>query len=88
MPIRSGKFDYPKGIVNELSSKVQTIAVEAEKHATELGNRKVMNIILLGTIVKTMNLEDINWDKIISDNVKEQFVDINRKAFEIGISLV
>lgn len=87
MPIRSGKFEYPKGIVNELSGKVQTIAVDAEKYAAELGNRKVMNIILLGTIIKTMNLEGINWDQIIADNVKEQFVDINRQALALGMSL-
>lgn len=88
MPILSGNFDYPEGIIEELSSKVQTTAIDAAKHARDLGNSKVMNVILLGTIIKSMGLQDINWEKIIRDNVKERFVDLNLKAIELGMSLV
>lgn len=88
MPILSGKFDYPTGIVEELESKVPTKVVDAARLAKELGNLKVMNIILLGTIIKLMGLEEIQWDKIIRDNVKPQFVDINIKAIGAGMNLV
>lgn len=88
MPILSGKFDYPQDIIEILESKVKTIVVEASKYAKELGNSKVMNIILLGTIIKSMQLEHINWEKIIKDNVKPNFVDINIKALELGKTLV
>ncbi len=88
MPILSGKFDYPSGILEELSSKVPTTVVDAAKHADEIGNPKVMNIILLGTIIKAMGLEAIDWKKIISDNVKAQFVDLNLKALTVGMNLV
>jgi len=88
MPILSGKFDYPTGIVEELESKVPTKVVDAARLASELGNPKVMNIILLGTIIKLMGLEEIQWDKIIKDNVKPQFVDINIKAIGVGMNLV
>ncbi|WP_291635943.1 indolepyruvate oxidoreductase subunit beta [Clostridium sp.] len=87
MPILSGKFDYPSGIVEELSGKVQTTIVDAAKHAKELGNSKVMNVILLGTLIKAMGLEDINWNKIIKENVKPKFVELNLKAIEVGMSL-
>ena len=88
MPILSGKFDYPAGILEELSSKVPTKVVCAAKQAAELGNPKVMNIILLGTIIKSMGLEAIHWEKIIRDNVKAQFVELNVKALAVGMSLV
>lgn len=88
MPILSGKFDYPSDVIEILESKVKTTVVEASKHASELGNSKVMNIILLGTIIKSMELEHINWEKIIKDNVKPAFVDINIKALELGKTLV
>ena len=88
MPILSGKFDYPSDVIEILESKVKTIVVEASKHAAELGNSKVMNIILLGTIIKSMELEHINWEKIIKDNVKPAIVDINIKALELGKTLV
>lgn len=87
MPILSGKFDYPTGIIEELSSKVQTTVVDAAKHARELGNSKVMNVILLGTLIKAMGLENLNWSKIIKDNVKPKFVELNLKAIEVGMSL-
>jgi indolepyruvate ferredoxin oxidoreductase beta subunit len=88
MPILSGKVDYPANITEKLSSRVKTIAVDAAKQASMLGNSKVMNVILLGVIVKLMGLELIDWEKIIRENVKQQFVDINIKALGIGMNLV
>lgn len=88
MPILSGKFDYPKNILEELKNNVETRVINAAKEAEELGNSKVMNVILLGTIIKLMGLEDINWDKILKDNVKEKFIDINLKALKVGMNLV
>ena len=88
MPIITGKQEYPQGIIEELKSKINTTVIKANKLAEELGNPKVMNIILLGTIIKSMDLGDINWEKIIKDNVKPSFVDINMKAIEIGMELV
>ncbi len=88
MSVLSGKADYNKGILDELNQKANTIVVKARDKAKELGNEKVMNIILLGSIVKLMELEDINWNTIIEENVKEQFIDINKKALEVGMKLV
>lgn len=88
MPILSGKVDYPEGILEELKKHADTKVIDAAKHAEELGNSKVMNVILLGTIIKLMGLEKINWDKIIRDNVKPKFIELNLKALEVGMSLV
>lgn len=88
MPILSGKAEYPEGVLELLSGKVNTVAVDAAKHAEALGNSKVMNVILLGTIIKSMGLEDINWEKIIRDNVKPQFAELNLKALKVGIDLI
>lgn len=88
MPILSGKAEYPKGVIEEISTRVETLIVNAAELAMKLGNTKVMNIILLGTIIKSMGLEAINWEKIIRENVKPQFVDVNLRAVEVGMSLV
>ncbi|WP_425804268.1 indolepyruvate oxidoreductase subunit beta [Desulfitobacterium sp. Sab5] len=87
MPIITGKADYPTGIIEELSGKAQTTVIDAARQAEELGNPKVMNVILLGTIIQAMKLNDIDWTKIIKDNVKPQFVDLNLKALEVGMNL-
>ena len=47
-----------------------------------------MNVILLGTVVKMMNLEYIDWEEIIRSNVKEKFIDVNINAFNEGIKLI
>lgn len=88
IPILSGKVDYPDGIIEELSSKAKTTVVDAAEHARDLGNTKVMNVILLGTIIQSMGLNDIDWERIVKENVKARFVDINLKAIKIGMNLV
>ena len=43
-----------------------------------------MNIVLLGALVKAIDLPDIDWEQVIRDHVKPAFVDINIKAFRLG----
>jgi indolepyruvate ferredoxin oxidoreductase beta subunit len=88
MPILSGKAEYPINAVDILKDKVVTVVINAAEEAEKLGNSKVMNIILLGTIIKAMGLEEIDWEKILKDNIKENLVDINLIALETGKNLV
>lgn len=88
MPILNGRFDYPEGINEELKDKANAVIIDATSKATELGDAKVMNVILLGALVKSMGLDEIDWEKIIKDNVKERFVDINLEAMKAGMDLV
>lgn len=88
MPILNGKAEYPEGIIEDIEKQVDVNVIDAAKHAIELGNPRVMNVILLGALVKSMNLDNIDWEKIIKENVKERFVDINIKAIKLGMSLV
>lgn len=83
-PILMGKKDYPEGVIDLIKSKANTSVINAADIAGELGNMKVMNIVLLGALVKAMDLSDIDWEKAIKDNIKEKFVDINLKAFQRG----
>ena len=88
MPIITGKANYLEDEINEELKRVGARLVDASNDAIKLGNPKTMNIILLRSLVKSMNLENIDWNKIISDNVKKEFIDINIKAFEVGMNLV
>jgi indolepyruvate ferredoxin oxidoreductase, beta subunit len=42
----------------------------------------------LGTIVKSMGLEEIDWDKIIKDNVPAKLAEVNISAMKLGMSLI
>ncbi len=84
----AGKVPYPEGIIEELQEKAETLVIPANELAEELGNNKVMNVIFLGALAKSMELTHIDWEKIIKENVKAQFVELNMKAFELGLGLV
>jgi len=87
-PILAGKADYPEGIIESIKEKADTWVIDAAKIAMDLGNPKVMNIVLLGALVKAMDLTDIDWEQVIRNNVKEKFVDINIKAFQKGMEAI
>ncbi len=88
IPVLIGKATYKeKEIENELKRLNATIINAADK-AKEIGNIKVMNLILLGALIKSMNLEHIDWETIIRENIKEKFVDINLKALKYGMEMI
>lgn len=84
MPILSGQVAYPQGIIPLLEAKMHTIAIDATKTAEALGNGKSANVVLLGALVRSLQLENIDWKSIIAKLVKPQFLDVNIKAFEAG----
>ena len=88
MPVINGDATYPDTIAQELDKAAKTSFVDAAKAAQELGSPRVMNIVLLGTIVKTMALTDIDWDAIIRENVKPAFVELNIAAIHRGMDMV
>lgn len=88
VPILMGKKEYPSGILDELYSKVNIKVFKAGEIANRLGNPKTMNIVLLGSIIKAMNLTHINWENIIKSSVKRGFEEVNIKALNAGIAQV
>lgn len=87
-PILSGKADYPQGIIELIEEKAVTKVINAAEIAEKLGSMKVMNVVLLGALIKSMNLTEIDWEKVIRDLVKEKFVDLNIKALNAGMDSV
>ena len=82
-----GSAKYPEGILEELAAHAETVVFDAVHEAAKLGSERVMNVLLLGTTVKAMGLESIDWEKVIRETVKPEFVDINLRAFARGIEL-
>jgi len=86
--VQNGSDKYPENIESLISKRAgKVIAMDASKEAQQLGNPRVMNIILLGASVCQLGLDDIDWGKVIAENVKPQYVELNQKAFELGKSL-
>ncbi len=88
-PIASGgKFSYPDDPIAELQKKVnRVIAIDADKIALEMGNPRLVNILLLGAISGELGFDGSVWDRAIKARVKSKFVEINLKAFARGQEL-
>ena len=87
-PVNLGKADYPDGIIEDLKTKCEVLSLKAGDIATELGNPKAMNVVLLGALVKAIGtLDHVDWDAQIEKNVKPKFVELNKKAFKAGYNL-
>lgn len=88
MSVITGEESYPDDVLEEIEKHVKAKVVDATFLARELGNEKAANIILLGTIIKKMGLEHINWDEILEANIKPQFLELNKKALKVGMEAV
>lgn len=80
--------EYPENALEVLAQKADTKIVNAGEIAANLGNPKCMNVVLLGTLVKLMKLEDLDWDKAIEHCVKPKFIDLNKAALRAGMEAV
>lgn len=89
-PILTGKVSYPEGIIDEIKEKIGNVTVvKGMDLAKEAGNVKTMNIAIIGSLVKALGLDkEVNWDEVIGKVVKEKFVDVNIKAFKLGMDAV
>ena len=74
--------------MEEIEKHVKAKVVNATDLAKELGNEKAANIILLGTIIRSMGLEHIDWEEILKENIKPQFLELNKKALKAGMNAI
>ena len=88
MSVITGEEDYPEDVLDEIKAHVEARVVDATRMAAELGNEKAANMILLGTIIKSMGLEEIHWEEILKDNIKPKFLELNKKALKVGMEAV
>lgn len=85
--IAIGKAQYPQNVIEALEKEFSTTTLDAGKAALEVGNIRTQNIVLLGALVKALNLNEINWDEILRENLPAKMVDINIQAFHKGLEL-
>ncbi|MCC9295494.1 indolepyruvate oxidoreductase subunit beta [Clostridium sp. WLY-B-L2] len=85
--VLSEKEKYPEGVIENIRSHIKNVTIiDAAKEAKKLGNIKSQNIIMLGALLKILQISEIDWRKIVRENVKEQFINLNIKAMEVGMN--
>lgn len=85
MPVILGQAEYPDNVMAVLEEKAGTVkAFDALEIAESCGSVKAVNVVLLGAASKDLPFDEDTWIKVIEENVKPKFVELNKKAFELG----
>ena len=84
MPVITGAAEYPENIIPFLSEKADVTALDALELSMEAGSSKAVNVVLIGVLAATMDIEKEVWKKVIAETVPQKFLDLNLKAFELG----
>ena len=85
MPVILGNAVYPGDLDRVLQEKAGSIkAFDALKLAEEAGSDKAVNVVLLGAASGSLPFDEEEWLKVIEENVKERFIEMNKFAFTKG----
>jgi indolepyruvate ferredoxin oxidoreductase beta subunit len=84
MPVITGACKYPEGIVETLKEKAEVISLDALGLSMSLGSSKAVNVVLIGVLAKSTDIDKETWYKIIKETVPPKFLDLNLKAFDLG----
>lgn len=85
MPVIIGTAKYPENIMDKLTDLgVDVIAVDALSLAEEAGSSKASNVVLMGVLSTKMSFDDGLWQNALLQCVPAKFLELNKKAFELG----
>lgn len=85
MPVIIGAATYPEDVLDQLTCKGVSIdALDALSLAEQAGSAKAVNIVLMGKAAKYFDIPFERWIDAIEKTVKPRFVEMNKKAFELG----
>ena len=86
MPVITGAAVYPENLVEKMQAKgVKIIAKDFLKIAEDAGSSKAVNIALMGCLSNYFpQVSEEVWQEAIEANVPPKFMELNKKAFELG----
>jgi len=82
---RGAESGYVNTSVQELVEKVpNAYAMDATSVATELGNARAANTVLLGALSTALEFSQEEWHRVIAEAVPPKTVGVNKEAFVKG----
>ena len=86
--IAAGLAEYPEGTLEAMQAHFDCRILNAEAIAKEVGSTRCMNIVLFGSLVGALGLEEIDWEKVIAETVPAKFREMNLAAYRAGRAAV
>ncbi len=65
---------------------IQVDAIDALALAEQAGSSKAVNLVLMGRLARQFDFTDEEWMVAIEQSVPPKFLEMNKKAFELGLS--
>ena len=85
MPVVTGTAQYPQGLLDQIRALgAGLLAIDALSLAEQAGSVKAVNVVLIGAMAKSLGTEKEIWLKTIEKTVPPKFVEMNKRAFELG----
>ncbi|MCX7995307.1 MAG: indolepyruvate oxidoreductase subunit beta [candidate division WOR-3 bacterium] len=88
LSVLTGEKEYPDNVIKILKTLGKVDVIQAHDIALRLGNVRVTNVVLLGSLSRYLNFPENIWIDALKENVKPQYQDLNIKAFELGKAAV
>lgn len=86
--ILMGQETYPEGLAERIKSAFPDfLLVNGHKLASEAGNPRAANTVLLGAVSKRLDIAEEHWMTALEKMVPAKALEINRKAFVMGRGL-
>jgi indolepyruvate ferredoxin oxidoreductase beta subunit len=86
--ITTGKFTYPEQTEKRIKEQAKhAVVLDAFELATNLGNPRLVNTILLGVLSNSIDLEKEKWLEVIERMAPKGTGELNKKAFLEGRKL-
>ncbi len=85
MPVIIGAAEYPENLAGKIEAAGLALdAFDALKLAEEAGSSKAVNIVLMGRLSKYFDFSEKEWLDAIEKSVPAKFLELNKKAFQLG----
>ena len=85
MPVITGAAEYPADLVDKIKAAgADIVAVDALSLAEKAGTSKASNVVLMGVLASRMDYPEELWQKALEQCVPPKFLELNKKAFELG----
>jgi indolepyruvate ferredoxin oxidoreductase beta subunit len=83
--VNLGEMEYPLDIEETLRNNFKKVyIIPASAMATDLGNARAANVVLMGAFSMLLDIEEKIWLQCLLARLPEKLHDLNKKAFAAG----
>jgi indolepyruvate ferredoxin oxidoreductase beta subunit len=87
LTVSSGSAEYPEDAETRIRAAFpRLIYFNAVSIASELGNVRASNVVVVGALSTGLSLPREAWHQAIRQSVKPKFVELNLRAFDAGVA--